>query len=181
MSSKNNGILIFNQHPIVEIATNRFHNIPVILQYDNTPLIEVVKTLNVGFEIQIPIYHSDGTYLAKVKSSQIYPTEAGKKAGITLRHPDKMTICEMAGKTIFEITRKEAATLKTQAELYTPDAAFIKCDDSGIAGYVLDKQSTHLALGSSSGARLVMTHSDIYAQKIGIHIKKDGSILVACS
>ena len=57
MSKKNDCVLVFQKSPEIELATNRFINVPIILQYDVTPLIEVVKEINIGFEIQIPIYH----------------------------------------------------------------------------------------------------------------------------
>jgi len=175
MSKKNDSVLVFQESPEIELATNRFINVPIVLQYDEVPLIEVVTELNVGFEIQIPIYHSNGTYLAKVKGSQLYLTEDGKKAGVTLRHPDKMTVCEIDGRTIFEITREEAAALKTQAELYTPDAAFIKCSNSDLAGYVLDDNSNQLQIGGCTMQGNVFTNC-----RIGIHIRKDGTMAIGC-
>jgi hypothetical protein len=61
--------------------------VPTILQYDDTPLIQVVRVAEAGYTTEIPIYHSDGTYLAKVVGSQLYSTPEGQKAGVTLRHP----------------------------------------------------------------------------------------------
>jgi hypothetical protein len=58
--------LIFQNAPSVELGTNTFIECPVILQFDDTPLIQVVRLDQVGFSTQIPIYHEDGTYLAKV-------------------------------------------------------------------------------------------------------------------
>jgi len=173
---KNKSVLVFQESTAIELATNIFVNVPVILQYDETPLIEVVREMNVGFNIQIPIYHSDGTYLAKVKGSQIYLTDDGKKAGVTLRYPDKMTVCEIDGRTVFEIKREEAAALKTQAELYTPDAAFIRCSDSGLAGYVLDGNRNQLQIGG-----LVMQGNMFNGCRIGIRIRKDGGFEIGCA
>ena len=85
---------------------------PTILQYDETPLIQVVRAAEAGFTTEIPVYHSDGTYLAKVVGSQIYRTADGEKAGVTLRHPGHATVCEMNGKTLFELVREDAAALK---------------------------------------------------------------------
>ncbi len=55
--------LIYQTMPQVTFATNKFINVPIILQYDETPLISIVKEQNLGFTTQIPIYHADGTYL----------------------------------------------------------------------------------------------------------------------
>ncbi len=175
MSKNNDSVLVFQESPTIELATNQFVNVPIILQCDETPLIEVVNELKVGFSIQIPIFHNDGTYLAKVKGSQLHLTEDGKKAGVTLRHPDKKTVCEMDGRTIFEITRKEAAALKTEAELYSHDGAFIKCSNSDLAGYVLDDKSNQLQIGGCT-----MTGNVFAKCRIGIHIRKDGTIGICC-
>jgi hypothetical protein len=56
--------LIYQTSPAVTLATNLFVNVPVILQFDDTPLISVVKEQALGFTTEIPIYHADGTYLA---------------------------------------------------------------------------------------------------------------------
>jgi len=175
MSKKNDSVLVFQESPEIELATNRFINVPIILQYDVTPLIEIVREIDVGFEIQIPIYHSDGTYLAKVKGSRLFLTDDGKKAGVTLRYPDKMTVCEINGKTVFEIKREKAAAIKTHAELYTSDAAFIKCSNDSLAGYVLGKDNTQLRIGG-----VTMRGCSIKNSKIGIHIRKDGTMGIAC-
>jgi len=118
--------LIFTQSPAVTIATNTFINVPVILQYDETPLILIVQAQPAGYTTQIPIYHSDGTYLAKVIGSRLFPTPAGEKAGLKLEHPPKMTVCKLGDRTLFEIIREEAAALKTRAELHAPDGYFVK-------------------------------------------------------
>ncbi|MBW8014833.1 MAG: hypothetical protein FVQ82_01480 [Planctomycetes bacterium] len=175
MCEKNEGMLVFQEAPVIELAANIFTNVPIIMQYDKTPLIEVVREVNVGFNIEIPIYHSDGTYLAKVKGSQIYPTDDGIKAGVKLRHPDKMTVCEIDGRTVFEVERQEAAALKTQAELYTPDASFIRCSNSDLAGYVLDDDESQLQIG------VLMPQGEyIDGFRIGIHILKDGGVNLFC-
>jgi hypothetical protein len=56
--------LIFHSTPRISFASNTFINVPTILQFDDTPLISVVRVADLGFTSEIPIYHSDGTYLA---------------------------------------------------------------------------------------------------------------------
>lgn len=89
--------LVFSQSPEVELGSNFFINVPVILQYKDTPMISVENAVDAGFTTSIPIYHSDGTYLAKAKGTQLYLTDEGKKAGVTLRHEDKITVCLING------------------------------------------------------------------------------------
>jgi hypothetical protein len=162
--------LIFQESPVVHLAGNVFVEVPTVLQYEDTPLIQVVRAAKAGFTTEIPIYHSDGTYLAKVVGSQIYATEDGKKAGVTLHHPGHATICELNGKQIFEIIREEAAALRTQAELYTPDGSFIKCAEN-LAGYVLGPRQDRLQIHG-----LTIMRCTFKRVRIGICVKKDGSV-----
>lgn len=71
--------LIFQESPAVELCTNTFINVPIILQYDTTPLIEVVREQEAGHMVKIPIFHNDGTKLAVCKGSRLFLTEDGKR------------------------------------------------------------------------------------------------------
>jgi hypothetical protein len=147
--------------------------VPTILQYYDVPLISVVRAAKAGFTTEIPIYHSDGTYLAKVVGPQIYATDDGKKAGVTLRHPGHATVCELNGQTLFELIREDAAALKTRAELYTPNGSFIKCADTGLAGFVVGPQKEHLKVGG-----IMMSRCTFEGMRIGVWVKSDGSVAV---
>jgi hypothetical protein len=142
--------LIYIPERKVEFCTNVFVNTPVILRYDVTPMLEIVQAEQAGYTTQIPIYHNDGTYLAKCFGSQIYRTPAGKKAGVELRFLPGVTACELGGKTLFEIRRTEAAALKTDAELYTPDGSFLKSSDHGLTGTVLNPAGQPFTIGGGS-------------------------------
>jgi hypothetical protein len=48
-----------------------------------------------------------------------------------MRHPQGMTLVELNNKPIVELRHTEAAALKTDVELYTPDGAFLKSSDAG--------------------------------------------------
>lgn len=168
--------LIFVQTPEVNIATNTFIDVPVILQYEDTPLIEVTKLEKAGFTIQIPIYHPDGTYLAKVVGSRLFTTEDGKKAGLNLKYPKNMTICELEGKTLFEIHRVGAAALKAKAELYTPDGAFVKCSHDLMPQLFLGDNEKPLKIGG-----IVMSGNVFRGFRIGILIRKDGGLSIGVS
>ncbi|TRW48070.1 hypothetical protein FM042_10450 [Aliidiomarina halalkaliphila] len=165
--------LVFQHAPQVELGTNKFINCPTILQFDDTPLIEVVRLQEAGFSTQIPIYHSDGTYLAKVVGSQLFATPEGKKAGIELDHPDKMTVCRLGGQTLFEIRREGAAALKTAAELYTPTGHFVRY--AGVEPALINNDGQSLQIGG-----MIMTGNTITGCRIGVWIKSDGSIGIGC-
>jgi hypothetical protein len=119
-------ILVFSKSTSITFALNTFINVPVILQYEDTPLIEVIKYAKTTFTTRFPIYNQDGIYIAKVVGSRLFPTEEGKISGLTLRYPRNMTVCELNGKTLFEIKRNGPTALSLSAELFTKDGAFIR-------------------------------------------------------
>jgi hypothetical protein len=167
--------LIYQTSPRVTFATNQFTNVPVIFQFDDTPLISIVKEENLGFTTAIPIYHSDGTYLAKVNGTRIFPTEEGKKAGIVMRYPKGMTVCEMNDKTLFEIAHESGDAFRAQAELYTPTGFFVKYSET----------PTPTIISSNGGALqiggITMSHNQFFGCRIGIWLKSDGSCAMGCS
>lgn len=141
--------LVFIQSPNVTMATNTFINVPTILQYEDIPLVEVVREAEAGFTTRIPIYHPDGTYLAKVVGSRLFTTIDGKKTGLTLKFPKNKTVCELGGKTLFEIQRHGAAALRLAAELYAPDGVFVKCASSVTPKLFMDNGEIPLKIGGS--------------------------------
>jgi len=164
--------LVFNESPILELGTNLFINVHVVLQFETIPLISVEKRVRAGYEIEIPIFYRDGTKLAKVKGAQIYLTPAGRKVGVTLRYPQGKTICEMAGAPVFEIQRSGAAALRTSAELYTPDGSFIKCSNESMGSYVM-KHSKPLRLG-----QLEVKNLQFEDYEVCLWVRKSGSIQI---
>jgi len=167
--------LIFSESPAINIATNTFIGVPTILQFEDTPLIEVIKLQEAGYTTQISIYHPDGTYLAKVVGSRLFATEQGKKAGVTLEHPHRKTVCKLGDKVLFEIVREEAAALKTRAELYTPDGFFVKVSESPQPELYSDTGGALQVQG------ITMTGNVLSGCPIGIWIRKDGSVSICAS
>lgn len=164
--------LIFQSSPSITIATNTFINVPVILKYEETPLIEVINEQGIGFTTQIPIYHSDGTYLAKVKGNRVYPTEEGKKAKIEIRDLEGKFICSLDKKVLFEITHGVGDAFKATAELYTPDGYFIKCSNA--------PKPELFDLSGNAISVVGITMKGIVFQRlsIGIWLRKDGSCAI---
>ncbi len=167
--------LIYQTAPTVTLATNKFINVPIILQFDDTPLISIVKEQSLGFTTEIPIYHPDGTYLAKVNGTRIYPTEDGKKAGLVMEHPAHMTVCKMGNKTLFEIYHEAGDAFRTHAELYTPNGFFVKTSDVPIPE-VISKTGEALQIGG-----IVMSQCTFKGCRIGIWLKSDGSCSIGVS
>ena len=167
--------LIYQTSPTVTFSTNKFINVPTILQLDDTPLITVVKEQNLGFTSEIPIFHADGTYLAKVRGTRIFPTEEGKKAGIVMRSLPNLTACELDGRTLFEIAHQTGDAFKVQAELYTPTGYFIKSTDADLPT-LMKADGTGLNVG---GIR--MTDCTFSGVRIGVWLRSDGSIGIGCN
>lgn len=127
--------LYLKSPPPIIIATNIFINVPVILQYEDTPLIEVIevkKKHEIAFTTQISIFHSDGVKLAKVKGNRVYPTEAGKKVNIKIKETPAKCIVSLENKTIIELSHGKGNEFKAEAELYVPDRYLVKCSDSPV-------------------------------------------------
>jgi hypothetical protein len=164
--------IIFSEIPQVTIATNTFINCPVILKFDNINLIELIKEEQVGFTTQIPIYHPDGTYLAKVKGNRIFLTEDGKKAGLKIEKKDMVWECQMGNQTLFEIHQKSQNSFKTQAELYTPTGHFVKCTDLP-KPELIDINGNVLQIGG-----IIMSGNKFIGMKTGIWIKSNGQFTI---
>jgi hypothetical protein len=167
--------LTFTSVPEVTLATNRFINVPIILQYDDTPLISVIRNEDLSFSTEIPIYHQDGTYLAKVNGTRVFETEDGSKAGIKMSYPKGMTVCEMDGKTLFEIRHERGDAFRTHAELYTPDGYFVKCSDTP-SPRLVSNSGKALQIGG-----VVMSGNTFNGCRIGVWIKSNGSVSMGCS
>ncbi len=167
--------LIYQIAPRVTLATNQFVNVPIILQYDDTPLVSIVREHALGFTTEIPIFHADGTYLAKVKGTRVYPTDDGKKAGIIMRSPKDMTVCEMNGKTLFEIHHEQGDAFRANAELYTSAGCFVKINDAPLPE-VIKNNGAALQVGG-----IVMSGNTFNGCRIGIWLKSDGSCSLGCN
>ena len=165
-----NARLVFHASPVVTIATNTFVNVPIILQYEETALIEVVKREAIGFTTQIPIYHSDGTYLAKVRGNRIYRTAEGKKAMISLEHPLGKTICKLGNREILVLTHGIGESFKAEAELYAPDGRLVKCPDSPDPE-VIDVDGKAIRVFTS-----LMSQCTFQNVRIAVLLRRNGSV-----
>lgn len=157
------------------IATNTFINVPVVLKYEDIPLIEFVREQPIGFATQVPIYHSDGTYLAKVKGNRVYPTGAGKKANVKVRNTADKFICTLENRVVFELSHGVGQAFKADAELFTPDGYFVRCADALYPG-LFDSAGSAIAL---SGVTLM--GNTFLNCRVGIWLRKDGSIHIGVS
>jgi hypothetical protein len=167
--------LIFQTSPRVTLATNTFINVPVILKYEGINLIEVVKEQGLGFTTQIPIYHQDGTYLAKVTGNRMYLTKDGEKVGLKIEKHQGLWVCTMDKQTLFEIQQQTGDSFKTTAELYTPDGYFVKCTDAPTPS-LIDTKGNSLNIGG-----IIMSGNTFSGCRIGIWLKRNGSCMIGVS
>jgi hypothetical protein len=167
--------LIYHSSPAVTFCSNTFVNVPIILQFDDTPLISVVKEESLGYTTEIPIYHPDGTYLAKVRGTRVYATDPGKKAGIVIRQLPQLWVCEVDGRTAFEIQQQPGDAFRTKAELYTPTGYFVRVSDAPIPG-LIDASGHALHVGG------VMMRGNLFSNlRIGVWLRSDGSVAIGVS
>ena len=167
--------LRFEQLPTIVVATNTFINIPIIIQYEDTPMLKLVKAADASYTTVIPIYNSDGIKLAVAIGTQLYPTQAGQRAKVTLRREANRTICFIGNTLAFELERENPAAMKMRAELFTNDGSFLKWDADDISGYVLNKSDTIRI------ARCIFRGCTFGNHRIAFHVKKDGSIAMGDS
>jgi hypothetical protein len=167
--------LVYQSSPIVTLATNRFINVPIVFQYESTPMIEVIKEAELGYTSSIPIYNQDGTYLAKVKGTRIFSTEAGSKAGLVIQKYSDRTVCKMEKKVLFEIFHQAGDAFKIYAELHTPDGFFVKFEDDPLPK-LIDISGGMIKVGGT-----IFGGNTFENLRIGIWLKKDGSCAIAYS
>jgi hypothetical protein len=160
---------IYSPTPQVLFLDNIFIT-PTLLRYENVPLINVAQVADASFTTVFSIFHPDGTPLAKVKGTQLYLTEQGKKAGLRLRHKSGVTACELNGQTLFEVRREGAAALHLTAELYAPDGAFIRTVNSDLATKVMDGVQETLQRHN------IFITNNFFQVPVGVQVWKDGSV-----
>ena len=162
--------LIYSQHPEVTIATNKFINVPTILQYEETPLIQIVKDKNT-YGLEIPIYDLSGNYLAKVKGARIFPINKIDSENLSVLHKKDKWICTHGKREIFEITYQGSAAISLKANLYTPDGAFISSDPEQLPKLFFNDHEITLKGNKFQNC----TFNNV---KVGFLLKKDGSISI---
>lgn len=112
--------LVYQPSPRVKYDNQQFISVPFALQFSNTEHTSITNEETLDSSSKIQIYHPDGTYLAKLSGTRIFPTADGEKAGIKLSHPKNMTVCEVNGQVVFEI-------FHSSGQFYTPNGFFMKC------------------------------------------------------
>jgi hypothetical protein len=163
--------LIWKSHPEVALGSCVFRNVPVIIQYLDTPLLEVVTSESAGYTTKFPVFLEDGTQIAVVKGSQIYRTKEGALAKIGIRYEPNLTVFELENTPILELRRRGAAALNGWAELYAPDGILIRASDSDVAAWV--DADGDLRLGWAKISGIVCD-----GKPVGIHFRADNKVRI---
>jgi len=169
------GELIYQSTPRVTFASNTFINVPTILQFDDTPLVSVVREEHLGFTTEIPIYGSNGTYLAKVRGTRVFATPEGTEAGVKIRQLPGLWVCDVDGRTAFEIHQEPGDAFRTDAELYTPTGHFVKVSESPTPE-LYDAGGQTLKIGG-----VTMAQCQFQDCRIGVWLRSDGSLAIGVS
>jgi hypothetical protein len=128
--------VIYQTHPDVVVASNVFRNVPTILQFEDTPLIEVGRFAEAGFAAKFHIFNQDNQDIAVVVGSRIFLTEIGKKCNLRRRSEPNLTAVELEGKTILEMRHTAAAAMNLAAELWAPEGILVKSRHSVITSLI---------------------------------------------
>jgi hypothetical protein len=154
--------------PEVKLGTNTFRDVPIILQYEDDPLIEFVTSDRNASEFTAPIFDGDGEKLGVLKGAQLYLTEPGKKADLKLRHHQDVSAIELGGQTLMELRRNGAAAVALEAELFAPTGYLIRGLSAQRVSLVGPKGEVDLGLGGP-----VMGNSVFTGCQIGIRIRQN--------
>ena len=163
--------LDFSQPPEVTCATNVFEDVPVILQYRDDVLVEIVRMPDGSYTTSFVIFDETGTKLAVVQGIQIYPTAEGSGSGIELSFFEDRTVCRHAGDMRFEIERTGPESLRLSAELHAPDGRLIVVPHDGLPALLERGEPIPL-----SG--VVMKANRFTGVPIALHVHRDGSIII---
>ncbi|HEX9758288.1 MAG TPA: hypothetical protein VGB26_10905 [Nitrospiria bacterium] len=86
-----------------------------------------------------------------------------------IRQLPKLTVCTMAGRTVFEIHHQSGDSFRTNAELYTPDGCFVKAKDAP-SPELVDASGNALRVGG-----ITMSDCTFQNLRIGVWLRSDGS------
>jgi hypothetical protein len=149
-----------------------FINVPTILQFDDIPLVSVVREEALGFTTEIPIYHSDGTYLAKVRGTRVYATEQGKKVGVDIKQFPGSGFAQSRAEPRSRSIKARAIRFATQAELFTPDGYFVRVADA-------PKPELFNATGEALEVGGFTLEGNVFQGcRIGVWLRSDGSLAI---
>ena len=162
----------FDSPPEIVLATNTFINIPVVLKYDETPLIEMIHTQDFGFTTRVHIYHSDGSPIGNVTGKRLFLVNEEKQVAIDIKETTDKLTCRLLNKVVFQIASSKEASLNMMCELYIPGGYMVKC--SGWSKpQLFDPNGDIIPVGG------VLVNGCIFRNSpVGIWLKQNGSCIL---
>ncbi len=158
--------LIWQALPEVSLGSSTFRNVPIIIQYLDTPVLQLIESEHAAYTVKFPVYMSDGTQIATVKGSHIYRTDNGKKAKFEPHYYPDATVFELENKPVLELRRKGAAAIRGYAELYAPEGVLIEASDPKVTNLL--STAGHLQIGTH-----VIVDLFCDGTLIGVHVQND--------
>ncbi len=144
---------IFSHGAVVRYGGNYFIKVPILLQVDGTPLIEVIINDAISRTTQFTVFGSDGANLATVVGTRLHRTREGEQAGLEVKYPSRMIVCTIGDKVMFEVRRVAAASLAISAEIYSPTGLLVRADAT-VPFATISKEGSPIASGSISEKRI---------------------------
>lgn len=92
-----------------------------------------------------------------------------------MRSLPNLTVCELDGRTLFEIAHQQGNAFKAQAELSTPTGYFVKSTAADLPS-LLKSDGPALNVGG-----IKMTNCSFSGVRIGIWLQSNGSIGIGCN
>ena len=154
----------------VKFCTNIFTNVPVILQYDDTPLLWVTQSMTGNLETEARIYSQDGEDLGRWKGKSLHLTGQGKKAGLTIEHPAGVDVLKMGTRTLCELRKPTPLLLHPTVELYSPTGTLLT-GAPDIVAVAMSRSNQPLELSG-----MILQDNLLANRPVGIHITSDGQI-----
>jgi len=161
--------LLFSPGAVIRYGGNRFVNVPVILQVDGTPLIEVISNNEISRTTQFTIFNVDGTLLATAVGTCLFCTTEGVKAGLEIKYPTRATVCVIGSRILFEVRRVAAAALTITAELFSPKGLLVRSSNE-VPLAIFAKDGSQLATADFNERRIRNT-------RVGFSVTDNGRVL----
>lgn len=167
--------LIYQPTRVVVVATNVFIDVPTILQYEQTPLIEMAEEVKLGYTTSFTVYNSDGTKIAKVQGTRIFSTDEGKDSGLEISKYCDTTEVKLNGASIIEIQHHKGEAFRIFADLFTPNGHLVRVNKNP-RPELIDASGNAIKVGGA-----IFSSNTIAGARIGILVNSDGNIRVGAN
>jgi hypothetical protein len=166
--------LVFQSRPAAVIGSNTFIDVPILIEINGEPLVEVVQDIKLKWTTQVPIYDEDSNYIAKVVGTRVVPGPDWQKGRLSMRHPQGgQHICSLDGRELFELRRNGAAGFSMTAELYAPHGRFLRFGQNVPLEVCAIQENSLVLLGQTA-----LLGNTISGFRVGVSIEADGSIVI---